>query len=126
MSVILTTHFMDEAERLADHVVIIDHGRGGGGARPAELTGAEGQLRFRAEPGLGLDSLLAALPPAHPRQGVTARSLHDRGPATSTRSCWPPSPPGARPTACWPNSLRIERRTLEDVFLELTGQELRS
>src|ERR1700758_5507528 len=63
VSVILTTHFMEEAERLSDRVVIIDAGRGVAGGSPAELTGSAGQLRFRAEPGLDTDSLLSALPP---------------------------------------------------------------
>ena len=50
VSVILTTHFMEEAERLCDHVVIIDAGRAVADGTPAELTGSAGQLRFRAEP----------------------------------------------------------------------------
>src|SRR5215469_6474683 len=40
VSVILTTHFMDEAERLSDHVVIIDAGREVADGSPAELTGS--------------------------------------------------------------------------------------
>ncbi|MDR3034536.1 MAG: ABC transporter ATP-binding protein, partial [Kitasatospora sp.] len=52
VSVILTPHFMEEAERLADGVVIVDHGRLVAEGTPAELTGTDGQLRFRAEPGL--------------------------------------------------------------------------
>src|SRR6185437_10636234 len=52
VSVILTTHFMEEAERLCDHVVIIDAGCAVADGTPAELTGSAGQLRFRAEPGL--------------------------------------------------------------------------
>src|SRR5438093_1749458 len=62
-SVILTTHHMDEAERLADRVAIVDHGRLVAEGTPAELTGTAGQLRFRAEPGLDTDGLLAALSP---------------------------------------------------------------
>ena len=61
--VILTTHYMEEAERLADHVVIVDHGAVVAAGTPAELIGTAGQLRFRAEPGLDLDGLVAALPP---------------------------------------------------------------
>ena len=61
-SVILTTHQMDEAEQLADHVVIVDHGQVVADGTPAELTGTAGQLRFRAEPDLDTESLLAALP----------------------------------------------------------------
>src|ERR1700739_2275423 len=62
VAVILTTHFMEEAERLADHVIIIDHGRTVADGSPTKLTGSAGQLRFRAEPDLDIDSLLAALP----------------------------------------------------------------
>ena len=64
VSIILTTHFMEEAERLCDHVAIIDHGQLVAAGTPGQLTGTVGQLRFRAEAGLDIDSLLAALPPA--------------------------------------------------------------
>ena len=40
MTVVLTTHFMDEAERLADHVVVVDHGQVVAQGSPAELTAA--------------------------------------------------------------------------------------
>ncbi len=64
VSIILTTHFMEEAERLCDYVAIIDHGQLVAAGTPGQLTGTVGQLRFRAEPGLDIESLLAALPPA--------------------------------------------------------------
>ena len=64
VSVILTTHFMEEAERLCDYVAIIDHGQLVAADTPGKLTGTVGQLRFRAEPGLDVDSLLSVLPPA--------------------------------------------------------------
>src|SRR5271165_6424130 len=64
VGIILTTHFMEEAERLCDHVAIIDHGQLVAAGTPGQLTGTVGQLRFRAEAGLDIDSLLAALPPA--------------------------------------------------------------
>ncbi len=63
-TVILTTHYLEEAERLADQVVIVDHGTLVTQGTPAELTGSQGQLRFRAEPGLDTSGLLVALPPA--------------------------------------------------------------
>jgi ABC-2 type transport system ATP-binding protein len=125
VSVILTTHFMEEAERLSDQVAIIDHGRLVAGGTPAELAGGAGQLRFRAEPGLDTEGLLQALPassvakesPAghyiiEVHNGIDARLL-----ASVTAWC---AEHGILPT-----SLRIESRTLEDVFLELTGKELR-
>jgi ABC-2 type transport system ATP-binding protein len=61
-AVILATHYMEEAERLADHVVIVDHGQVVASGSPAELTGSAGQLRFRAQAGLDIDGLAAALP----------------------------------------------------------------
>jgi ABC-2 type transport system ATP-binding protein len=126
VGVILTTHFMDEAERLADHVIIIDHGRAVAAGSPGELTGSAGQLRFRAEPGLDTDSLLAALPPGsaakespagHYLIEVDGGVIHPALLAAVTAWC--------ADRLVLPSSVRIESRTLEDVFLELTGRGLR-
>ncbi len=123
VSVVLTTHFMDEAERLADRVVIIDRGRVVAEGTPAELTGAERQLRFRARPGLNLDELLKALPAGSAAKESPAGHYiieGDVGPellATVTAWC--------AAEGVTTEDLGIERRTLEDVFLELTGRELR-
>jgi ABC-2 type transport system ATP-binding protein len=126
VSIILTTHFMEEAERLCDHVAIIDHGQLVAAGTPAQLTGTVGQLRFRAEAGLDIESLLAALPPA---------SLAKESPAGHyvIEVHGAVDPPLLAAVTAWcaergvlANSLRIESRTLEDVFLELTGKELRS
>jgi ABC-2 type transport system ATP-binding protein len=126
VSVILTTHFMDEAERLSDHVAIIDHGRMVAEGTPGELTGTAGQLRFRADPGLDLDGLIAALPPqsaakespaGHYVIEVTHGGVDPILLATVTAWC--------AERGVLANSLRIESRTLEDVFLELTGRDLR-
>jgi ABC-2 type transport system ATP-binding protein len=126
VSIILTTHFMEEAERLCDYVAIIDHGQLVAAGTPGQLTGTVGQLRFRAEPGLDIDSLLAALPPA---------SLAKESPAghyvIEVHGAVDPLLLAAVTAWCaergvLANSLRIESRTLEDVFLELTGKELRA
>jgi ABC-2 type transport system ATP-binding protein len=127
VGVILTTHFMDEAERLADHVIIIDHGCAVADGPPAQLTGSAGQLRFRAVAGLDIESLLAALPadsaakesPAgHYLIEVPGGVIEPALLAAVTAWC--------ADRAVLPRSLQIESRTLEDVFLELTGRELRS
>src|SRR4051794_5710352 len=65
-AVILTTHSMDEAERLADLVVVVDGGRVVLQGAPAELTrgSAAERARFSARPALNLDTLRRALDPA--------------------------------------------------------------
>src|SRR5699024_2445581 len=58
VSVLLTTHLMDEAEALADRVVIIDRGRTVADGSASELTEPEDgkqELRFRSQPALDLD-----------------------------------------------------------------------
>ena len=125
-AVILATHNMEEAERLADQVAIVDHGELVANGSPAELTGTAGQLRFRAQPGLDIDGLLAALPAgAAAKESPSGHYLVER-------------PDGIDPqliaaVTAWcaehgvlAAGLQIETRTLEDVFLELTGRELRT
>ncbi|WP_344873807.1 ABC transporter ATP-binding protein [Nonomuraea antimicrobica] len=123
VSVVLTTHHMDEAERLADHVVIIDRGRVVAEGTPASLTGAERQLRFRARPGLALEELLNALPAGSAAKESPAGHYIIEGQVgpelLATVTAW------CAAEGVTADDLRIERRTLEDVFLELTGRELR-
>jgi ABC-2 type transport system ATP-binding protein len=125
VTVVLTTHFMDEAERLADQVVVIDHGEQVASGSPAELTrgGAEGQLRFRAEPGLAVAGLAAALPEGCRVSEAPAGSYLVQGRVDpqllSAVTAWCAS------HGVLADDLRVERRTLEDVFLEVTGRELR-
>jgi len=127
VGVILTTHFMDEAERLADHVVIIDHGRVVADGAPAQLTGTAGQLRFRAEAGLDTDSLLAALPPGSAaKESPAGHYLIEMPGGTVQPALLAAVTAWCADRAVLPSSLQIESRTLEDVFLELTGKDLRA
>jgi len=125
-TVILTTHYLEEAERLADQVVIVDHGTLVTQGTPAELTGSQGQLRFRAEPGLDTSGLVVALPPASVVKESPAGAYLVELPAgidpqvVATVTAW------CAEQGVLAKNLRIESRTLEDVFLELTGRELRS
>ncbi len=63
VGVVMSTHLLDEAQALADHVIVIDQGRLAAAGSVAELTGGSAGLRFRARPGLPIDGLLATLPP---------------------------------------------------------------
>ena len=126
VGVVLTTHLMDEAERLADQVVIVDGGRVVAAGTPVELTSAtDGTLTFSARPGLDLRGLITALP-----DGVTTA---ERGAGQYLIEAPTGLDPGMIATVTsWcaehgimPEGLSLRRRTLEDVFLELTGRSLR-
>jgi len=126
VTVLLTTHHLKEAEELADRIVIIDHGRTVASGTPADLmrSGAEGQLRFTAPRRLDLSLLIAALPEGHsaseagPGEYLIEGRIDPQVLATVTAWC-------ARLDVL-ATDLRVEQRSLEDVFLDLTGKELRS
>jgi ABC-2 type transport system ATP-binding protein len=126
VSIILTTHFMEEAERLCDYVAIIDHGQLVAAGTPGQLTGTVGQLRFRAEPGLDTGSLLAALPPGGLAKESPAGHYVIEVPGAVDPLLLAAVTAWCAERGVLATSLRIESRTLEDVFLELTGTELRS
>ena len=126
VTVVLTTHYMEEAERLADQVYLVDHGRVVACGSPAQLTsqGAGATIRFDAEPGLDLERLRPLLPP-----GVIAATTSpgqyvvegvESAAALSTVTAWLES------EGVLPSSLTMGRETLEDVFLRVTGHDLRS
>ncbi|MFD8966114.1 ABC transporter ATP-binding protein [Streptomyces sp. NPDC059568] len=127
VTAVLTTHFMDEAEELADDVVIIDAGRVIAQGSPEELCrgGAENTLRFTGRPGLDLGSLLKALPDGTAAAELTSGAYRISGSAVdpqllATVASW------CAQHGVMPDGIAVERHTLEDVFLELTGKELRS
>jgi ABC-2 type transport system ATP-binding protein len=125
VTIVLTTHLMDEAEQLADTVAIIDHGKVIASGSPEELCrgGAENTLRFTGRPGLDLGALLKALPDGTAAAELTPGSYRIQGTidpqllATVTSWC--------AQAGVMPDGLAVERRTLEDVFLDLTGRDLR-
>ncbi|MEU2953101.1 ABC transporter ATP-binding protein [Streptomyces xanthochromogenes] len=126
VSVVLTTHFMDEAEALADDVAIVDAGKVVAQGSPEQLCrgGAENTLRFTGRPGLDLGSLLKALPDGTAAAELTPGAYRITGTidpqllATVTTWC--------AQHGVMPDGISVERHTLEDVFLELTGKELRA
>lgn len=131
VAVILTTHHMEEAERLADHVVIIDRGAVVAEGTPAELTQDRREVCFSTAAPVDTGALQAALPDGSRVSTEDAAGRH--GYVITTDD---PDTLGAEFLAAvtaWCASagvlaedLRVRRRTLEDVFLELTGRELRN
>lgn len=122
-AVVLTTHLIEEAERLADQVVLVDRGQVVAQGTPEQLTGAgtsAEQVRFNAAPGLDLASMRQVLPGdvqvAEPAPGeyVVSGVIDPRVLSDITSWC------AAR--QLMPQGLRVGRRRLEDVFLSLTGE----
>ncbi|WP_293775960.1 ABC transporter ATP-binding protein [uncultured Corynebacterium sp.] len=123
VTVILTTHLMDEAEALSDRVVIIDHGQLVASGTAASLTDSADvpQVNFDTATPVDLEALRDA--------GIAAealRPLHYR--LTSE-----PSPAGiAALASCLAaqnvilRNLHTSHRNLEEVFLDLTGRDMRS
>jgi ABC-2 type transport system ATP-binding protein len=125
VTVVLTTHYLEEAERLATHVYVIDRGRVLTQGSPAELTSGRSRssIRFEAKPDLDIAGLRAVLPDDHAVTEVDPGVYRVVGELT---------PHSLSAVVDWlarlgilPDALAVERRTLEDVFLELTGRELR-
>ncbi len=143
VTVVLTTHLIDEAERLADTVHVIDHGRLIATGSPADLVSRPSQLSGPAAPAvrmtaafsglMDLDRLRVALPglhvrvpagtPADPTGGDRVRAIELVGPITpdavvALATC-------AAQADLLVVDLRVDdgRRTLEDVFLDLTRAE---
>jgi ABC-2 type transport system ATP-binding protein len=125
LGIILTTHLMDDAQRLADYVFIIDGGKTVLHGTVPELTAATDQstgvdrlLTFDASPGLefgpvaglhiieeipGRYRLAGPLTPVHLQALAAAWAEH----------------------SVMPSAIRMAPRTLEDVFLDVSGKELR-
>jgi lipooligosaccharide transport system ATP-binding protein len=120
VTLVLTTHYMDEAEQLCDRLVVMDGGHIAAEGSPAELIGQYStrevvELRFGAGESERMAGKLSDIPERievlpdrlllYTDQGdATAAAVHRRG--------------------LEPLSLLVRRATLEDVFLRLTGRHL--
>ena len=122
VTLLLTTHYMDEAEQLCDRLVVMDKGKIVAEGSPRELierysTREVVELRFEDDDkrpddfGYWTDGLVSRVEPLPDRvllytdQGdAAAHGIHERG--------------------LVPESVLVRRSTLEDVFLHLTGRTL--
>jgi ABC-2 type transport system ATP-binding protein len=123
-TVLLTTHYIDEAEQLCDRIAIIDHGRIIAEGAPRELI-----ARSAADPTISLATaqpierdLLAAIPETHDLvwDGTVARfrSSDIRRSVTALMALLEAQEVDL-------TELQVRKATLEDVFIELTGTPLR-
>jgi ABC-2 type transport system ATP-binding protein len=120
VAVVLTTHELPEAEKVADRVVIVDDGRVVAAGTPESLrTGGADQIRFSAAPRLDVTSLGAA---------IAAQVVETtRGEYLVSAS---PTPTTVAAITAWLaerdlalGDLRAGRQSLEDVFLRLTQDQ---
>jgi ABC-2 type transport system ATP-binding protein len=118
-AVLLTTHEMEEAERLADRIVIVDRGVVVAAGSPAELmtAGVGHEIRFGAPPGLAVGDLGGSLGATvtEDQPGEYRVEIEATPAAVAALTAWL----AARdlPLA----DLRAGRQRLEDVFLRLTA-----
>jgi ABC-2 type transport system ATP-binding protein len=127
-TVLLTTHYMEEAERLCDRVAIMDHGKVIALDSPRQLIaslGAEHVVEFALADGAATDVFLGELPglpgvrsvrTAVDRIALTVRELHRTLPALMSL---------IERRGAVLSSLTTHNATLEDVFVALTGRQLR-
>jgi ABC-2 type transport system ATP-binding protein len=124
-SILLTTHYMEEAERLCDRVAIVDHGRVIAEGTPRgliESLGAEHVLEFAVGDGVLDDTLLRTL------EGVCGADRRDgvyRLQVAELHRAMPALLQALRNEGASLTELRTHSPTLEDVFVSLTGRYLR-
>ena len=116
-TILLTTHYMDEAYLLCDQIVIMDHGKIIAQGSPEELLKEHFDDVVLQIPVSDLDQASADTPfEIHAKDGLAEISTAD----VSGTLSWL----GDHQVPL--GSLRIRPRTLEDLFIELTGKDLRA
>jgi lipooligosaccharide transport system ATP-binding protein len=122
VTLVLTTHYMEEAERLCDRLVIMDEGRIVADGRPKDLVlqhvGRE-VLELRLDEGCDADRLVGSLNGRIQGHDLSERTLMLY--ADDAEGLLEGLDHQTFPT----ESALVRRATLEDVFLRLTGRSLR-
>jgi ABC-2 type transport system ATP-binding protein len=125
-SILLTTHYMEEAERLCDRVAIVDHGRVIAEGSPIELIAslrAEHVLEFAVADSVALDD--AALGALDGVCGAGRRNGIYRLQVAELHRAVPLLLAELRRQGAQLSELRTHSASLEDVFVTLTGRDLR-
>lgn len=122
-TILLATHNMEEAERLCDRVLILDHGRILADGSPAKLIREycpERSVSFITQRGANLQFGGCAVSTQDLEDGQIAVSVESDAVEQLIQNLF------ARQGADFSvDALRVDRKTLEDVFLQLTGRRIR-
>jgi len=122
-TILLTTHYMDEAEKLSDRVAIMDHGKTIALGSPRELIesiGIEHLVEFSAG---SVDA--SALERLDGVRGVKSENGNVQMQVTELHRAVPALLDELRRQSCSLTELRTHSASLEDVFVALTGRRLR-
>jgi len=125
-TVILTTHNMDEADRVVDRVAIIDHGQLLAVDTPSALKEKVGEgdvLEFAIEETCQSELVTNELKKLFPDLSMSGRNYTLRG--RGLVDLLPKIIEKLQTINCRPEDIRLRQNTLEDVFLTLTGRRLR-
>jgi ABC-2 type transport system ATP-binding protein len=124
--ILLTTHYLDEADELADHAVVIDHGRAVASGTVSELKAGIGQdvIEVAVSDGAKADAVgyiltrVTASPPRLDTGGRRVSALAPGGPAALAAVIGCLEDAGVAV-----DEIGLRRPTLDEVFLTLTGDE---
>ena len=124
VGVVMSTHLLDEAQSLADHVIVIDQGRLAASGSVAELTGASPGLRFRSRAGMDVEDLTAHLPEGFVATEVDPGQYRVDGPVTpqivATVTSW------CAGQGAMPEELSTGGGSLSEAYFEITARSGRA
>jgi len=125
ITLLLTTQYLDEADTLSDHIVLIDHGRATASGTAAELKALIGELRVdvTAADAAGFADLRAALLPRFTLTDSPERRMLSI-PAPLAAQDLASVTEAVRRSGVGVDEIALHRPTLDDAFLALTGQPL--
>ncbi len=126
LTILITTHYMDEADKLCDRIAIVDHGKLVALDSPMKLKASIPgtnilEVSFSAMPEGWLEALkgLPDVQSVHARDHIF-RIASDNGPRTTVELV-----EAARRAQIAITSLSVQSTTLDDVFMHFTGHQLR-
>jgi ABC-2 type transport system ATP-binding protein len=120
VGIVMSTHLLDEAQALADHVIVIDEGRLAAAGSVAELTGTGSGLRFRSRAGMDVGDLQRLLPEGFTVSEPSPGRYRADGPLTpqvvATITTW------CAGQGAMPEELSTGGGSLSEAYFEITSK----